>query len=128
MRQTSGWSMNPERWWLVERLYHAALERQPEQRGTFLAEACGDDTDLRRELESLLMQDRAESGPLDLPVWEREATLLSEVSGTRLEPGTQLGPYRVERLIGAGGMGEVYQARDNRLERLVAIKVLPPPG
>lgn len=128
MRQTSGWSMNPERWWLVERLYHAALERQPEQRGTFLAEACRDDTDLRRELESLLMQDRAESGPLDLPVWEREATLLSDVSGTRLEPGTQLGPYRVERLIGAGGMGEVYQARDNRLERLVAIKVLPPPG
>src|SRR3954471_18398410 len=118
--------MNPERWRLVERLYHAALERQPEQRETFLVEACGDDTDLRDELESLLVQNRAGSGPLDLPVWEREATLLAEASGTRLEPGTQLGPYRVEGLIGAGGMGEVYQARDNRLERLVAIKVLQP--
>jgi Tol biopolymer transport system component len=120
--------MNSERWQLVERLYHAALECQPEQRGTFLAEACGDDTELRRELESLLVQNPAESGLLDLPVWEREATLLSVVSATRLEPGAQLGPYRVEGLIGAGGMGEVYQARDNRLERLVAIKVLPPAG
>src|SRR5690348_11258832 len=118
--------MNSERWRVVERLYHDALERQPEERGTFLAEACGDDTDLRRELESLLAQNQAQSGPLDLPVWEREARLLTEVSGTCLEQGTQLGPYRVEALIGAGGMGQVFRARDKRLDRLVAIKVLPP--
>ena len=118
--------MNSERWRLVERLYHTALERQPDERGTFLAEACGDDTDLRRELESLLAQNQAQSGPLDLPVWEREARLLTEVSGTCLEQGTQLGPYRVEALIGAGGMGQVFRARDKRLDRLVAIKVLPP--
>jgi serine/threonine protein kinase len=118
--------MNPERWRLIERLYNTALERQPDERGTFLAEACGGDTDLRRELESLLAQDGAESGPLDLPVWEREARLLAEVSGTNLEQGTQLGPYRVEALIGAGGMGQVFRARDERLDRLVAIKVLLP--
>src|SRR5437660_1639383 len=118
--------MNHERWRLVERMYHTALERQPGERGTFLAEACGDDTELRRELESLLAQDEAESGPLDFPVWEREATLLAELSGTCLEQGSQLGPYRVEALIGAGGMGQVFRARDKRLDRLVAIKVLSP--
>src|SRR4051794_18054800 len=118
--------MNSERWRLVERLYHSALERLPEERGTFLAEACGVDQDLRREVESLLAQGGAESGPLDFPVWEREARLLAEAGGTCLEQGNQLGPYQVEALIGAGGMGQVFRARDKRLDRLVAIKVLSP--
>ncbi|MGO9256012.1 MAG: hypothetical protein ACLQU1_06895 [Bryobacteraceae bacterium] len=103
--------MNSEQWQRVEELYHAALGHPAGQRATFLKEVCADD-DLRREVESLLASDRPDGTVLDSPAWER-----------RLSPGERIGPYRIVSRIGAGGMGEVWKARDTRLGREVAIKV-----
>ncbi|HZQ54923.1 MAG TPA: protein kinase [Bryobacteraceae bacterium] len=116
--------MSPERWQQVEQLYYAALEREPEERQGFIAEACNADTELRGELESLLAQSAAASGPLDHPPWEGTTSLLQR-PGARLAPGTKLGDYEVHSLLGSGGMGEVYRAHDFRLGRRIAIKVLP---
>src|ERR1035437_3297578 len=103
--------MNSKQWQQVEELYHAALDHPAGQRAAFLKEACADE-DLRREVESLLASDRADGTVLDHPAWER-----------RLSPGECIGPYQIVSRIGAGGMGEVWKARDTRLGREVAIKV-----
>jgi serine/threonine protein kinase/Tol biopolymer transport system component len=106
----------------IDDVYEAALEREPAARGAFLAEACGGDSDLRREVESLLAH---EHSPLvvDQDMLRVAAVVLEGIPG--LQPGTTLGTYRVDAFIGAGGMGEVYRARDLKLNRDVALKVLP---
>jgi serine/threonine protein kinase len=114
--------MDPERWQRVARLYESALERDPAAREAFLREAATNDEALLREVESLLAQD-ATPVVIDRPLLQAAAVVLED--GVSLEAGRQLGPYRIECPIGAGGMGEVYQARDTRLNRTVAIKVLP---
>jgi Tol biopolymer transport system component/predicted Ser/Thr protein kinase len=101
----------PERWQKIEELYHAALERGQD----VLADA---DPELRREVERLLAAAPTGYGLLDQPA----AELLSELRATQLKAGTCLGPYQIEELIGHGGMGQVYRARDTRLGRTVAIK------
>jgi serine/threonine protein kinase/cephalosporin-C deacetylase-like acetyl esterase len=110
--------MSPDRWQEVERLYHAALERDPEVRLAFLAEASGGDEELLDEVRSLLKQ-RTGDSRLDRPVWESKG----ESAAARFAAGTRLGPYTIEATLGAGGMGEVFRARDTRLNRTVAIKV-----
>src|SRR5258708_2191180 len=110
--------MEPNRWREVDRLYHAALERDPEARAAFLDAASGGDEELLDEVRSLLEQHTADSR-LDRAVWEPGA----ESTGTRFAAGTQLGQYRIEAALGAGGMGEVFRARDTRLNRTVAIKI-----
>jgi serine/threonine protein kinase len=111
--------MSPERFQQVEKIYHAARELEPSQRSAYLARACNGDEELRRELESLLAQEPAREGMLDRPA----AGLLND-SGVKLAAGAQLGPYKIEAPIGAGGMGEVYRARDTKLKRDVALKVV----
>ena len=113
--------MNPERWAQVAGLYEAALERPERDRGAFIADATAGDEGLRQELESLLAQDQA-TGVLDRPALEIAAGLLR--SDATLPPGAELGPYRITKVVGAGGMGHVYRAIDTRLHRTVAIKVL----
>jgi eukaryotic-like serine/threonine-protein kinase len=115
--------MNPDRWDAVGRLYHAALARPVDERAAFLAEACADDEELRREVQSLLTQASA-GGGLTGGAVAAAAGLVTDV-GHSVLAGRRLGAYQILAPLGAGGMGEVYRARDTRLGRDVAIKILP---
>jgi serine/threonine protein kinase len=113
----------------IEPLYLAAREMEIHKRTAFLAEACGDDTQLLQAVESFLSYDTPAQGFLETPAFGIAARMTKQPEQKtdlcQLSPGASVDPYRIEALIGAGGMGEVYKARDPRLERFVALKFLP---
>ena len=114
---------DPERRQRIEDLCDAALDRDARERAAFVAAACGDDEALRSEVEALLSHaDRAE-GFLATPIGGVAALILADEHGALV--GRQIGSHRILSLLGAGGMGEVYRARDTRLDRDVAFKVVP---
>ena len=118
--------MTSDRQRQITELYHAALGRDGRDRAAFLREACAGNDALRREVESLLGYEDAAAPFLERPAIEEVAPLVtSRPESTGDLAGRRIGVYQIEARIGAGGMGEVYRARDTKLGRDVAIKVLP---
>jgi serine/threonine protein kinase/Tol biopolymer transport system component len=114
--------MTPERWRQVEGLFQAALRLPPEERDAFVDEECAADPELRSEALSMLEADARAGSFLRTPT--ARPPLEADERGPA--PGERLGPYEIVGRLGQGGMGEVYRARDPRLGREVAIKVLTP--
>src|SRR6185295_15737165 len=119
-RATGGWrkcgfavksppllNVQAERWRRIDDLFQSALDRPPEDRHAFLDSACQDDAELRREVESLLALEG--SSGLTTPAFE-EAMAALDAHKSRAQEGRAIGPYRVLREIGQGGMGSVYLA------------------
>jgi Tol biopolymer transport system component/aminoglycoside phosphotransferase (APT) family kinase protein len=107
--------MSDDRWLRVKALFQAAIERPADERTEFLSAETGADTELKREVESLLASDTEHDAPLDRwPLTVAHPALRA------------IGSYEIVAPIGAGAMGEVYEARDSKLNRRVALKILPP--
>ena len=116
--------MTPKRWQRVNEVFHSVLERAPGERADFLSQVCAGDEELRREVESLIRSDQQEGTFIGEPVLPRIAQVLVD-DQTELTTGQAISHYKILKVLGAGGMGKVFLAEDNLLNRKVAIKLLP---
>ena len=116
--------MTPERWQQIDNLLQSALACASGERPAFLAQACAGDEPLRLEVESLLASHEHAGNLLETPLSQIAADLFVESQAPPVE-GQTIGLYKVLARLGAGGMGEVYLAQDPRLDRKIALKLLP---
>ena len=114
--------MADESWNKAKRIFADAIKIAPAKRLPFLDEACGNDAETRREVESLLNSFDDAGSFMEQPAAHEVADVIQQ--NKALEAGKRFGHYEIVRQIGAGGMGEVYLAKDTRLERPVAVKIL----
>jgi serine/threonine protein kinase len=116
--------MTPERWQQIEEVLQGALDRAPGQRAAYLKEVCAGNDELQTEASSLVNAYDAAADFIEEPAMAQDArVLLSDQSQPDI--GREIGPYKIVERLGGGGMGEVYLAEDSRLDRLVALKILP---
>ena len=116
--------MTPERWQEIEAVLQGALDRPPAERDSFLDDACAGDEGLKEEANSLISAYDEAGDFIEQPAIAQDArVLIGREQDQRI--GREIGPYRIIERLGAGGMGEVYLAQDARLNRMVALKILP---
>src|SRR5687768_12286288 len=120
--------MTPERWQKVEEIFQAAVDLLPEERAHYIAQVCAHDTTLKHDVESLLSQHDSAGELLDQPFYGNTELNVFESFVEEEDPmlGRRLGAYRIEREIGRGGMGAVYEASraDNEFNKRAAIKLV----
>ena len=116
--------MTPERWQQVNEVFHSALEREPHQRATFLGQICAGDEELRKEVESLIRSHQQDGSFIGTPSLSLTDQALAD-DHSELAIGQAISHYKIIKTLGAGGMGKVYLAQDDLLNRKVAIKLLP---
>ena len=116
--------MKAERFQQIDQILQAALEREGGEREAFLDEACAGDTLLRSEVEALISCDSEAVSFIEMPAFEVAAEMMASEQ-SKIVAGQTMGPYQIASSLGSGGMGDVYLAHDSRLNRKVALKLLP---